>query len=78
MERNMKKTKKMLKVEEDYHIDLERDLPEMITEEGMTHTADTLGISKATLGYWLLKFGFETKRVCLRPGEKLEIKREVD
>ena len=38
-------------------------------------TADELGVSKATLGYWLLKLGISVRRVALAPGETLEVKR---
>ncbi len=69
-----RKTKKMIAVEEEFGL-LEKILPEMVTEEGLSRTADTLGVSKATLGYWLLKLGINVRRVALAPGETLEIKR---
>ena len=70
-----RKTKKMVAVEERFHQPLEKILPEMVTEEGLSHTADQLGVSKATLGYWLLKLGINVRRVALAPGETLEVKR---
>ncbi len=70
-----RKTKKMVAVEERFHQPLEKLLPEMVTEEGLSHTADQLGVSKATLGYWLLKLGINVRRVALAPGETLEVKR---
>ena len=70
-----RKTKKMVAVEERFHQPLEKILPEMVTEQGLTHTADQLGVSKATLGYWLLKLGINVRRVALAPGETLEVKR---
>ena len=70
-----RKTKKMLAVEERFHQPLERILPEMVTEQGLTASADYLGVSKATLGYWLLKLGINVRRVALAPGETLEVKR---
>ena len=54
---------------------LERMLPDMINDIGLTGTARDLGISKATLGYWVLKLRIEVLRVALAPGETLEIKR---
>ena len=54
---------------------LERLLPEMVNEKGLSATADELGVSKATLGYWLLKLGINVRRVALAPGETLEVKR---
>ncbi len=41
----------------------------------MSATADYLGVSKATLGYWLLKLDIIVRRVALAPGETLEVKR---
>ena len=70
-----RKTKKMVAVEERFHQPLEKLLPEMVTEEGLSHTAEQLGVSKATLGYWLLKLGINVRRVALAPGETLEVKR---
>ena len=70
-----RKTKKMSAVEGQFHQPLEKMLPEMVTERGLSATADELGVSKATLGYWLLKLGINVKRVALAPGETLEVKR---
>ncbi|MBG95007.1 MAG: hypothetical protein CL793_07115 [Chloroflexi bacterium] len=64
-----KKTKLMTKVEERFQRPLESLLPEMVNELGLSAAADKLGISKATLGYWLLKFGIDVRRVALAPGE---------
>jgi len=71
-----KKTKKMVAVEEKFSQPLEKILPEMVTEQGLSATADYLGVSKATLGYWLLKLGITVRRVALAPGESLEVKRK--
>ncbi len=71
----MKKTKKMLLCEERNHIKLERDLPSMLNELGLSHTADRIGVSKATLGFWLLKMGIQIKRVAVSPGERVEVTR---
>lgn len=70
-----RKTKKMVAVEERFNQALEKMLPEMVTDQGLSATADQLGVSKATLGYWLLKLGINVKRVALAPGETLEVKR---
>ena len=71
----VRKTKKMTAVEDRFHQPLEKMLPMMVTDYGLTGTADQLGVSKATLGYWLLKLGINVRRVALAPGETLEVKR---
>ena len=70
-----KKSKMMAAVEAKFHQPLERILPEMVTDQGLSATADELGVSKATLGYWLLKLGINVRRVALAPGETLGVKR---
>ena len=70
-----RKTKKMIVVEEQFSQSLESMLPEMVTERGLSATAEYLGVSKATLGYWLLKLGINVERVALSPGEYIEVKR---
>ena len=71
-----RKTKLMQRVERDHDgRPLEGLLPEMVNELGLSGTADELGVSKATLGYWLLKLGINVRRVALAPGETLEVKR---
>jgi hypothetical protein len=70
-----RKTKLMQRVEKEFQRPLERLLPEKVNEIGLSSTADELGVSKATLGYWLLKLGINVQRVALAPGETLEIKR---
>ena len=65
----------MQRVERDHQRPLESLLPEMVNERGLSSTADDLGVSKATLGYWLLKLGISVRRVALAPGETLEVKR---
>lgn len=65
----------MQTVERKYRRSLEDLLPEMVNEYGLSETAERLGLSKATLGYWLLKFQIRVERVALRPNEEIEIKR---
>ena len=73
-----KKSQMMLEVESTHNNQpLERILPDMINDIGLTETAKELGISKATLGYWNLKLGIDVRRVALAPGETLEIKRQT-
>lgn len=71
----VRKTRLMHEVEEKHGRALERLLPEMVNEFGLSDTAARLGVSKATLGYWLLKLGINVRRVALAPGETLEVKR---
>jgi transcriptional regulator with GAF, ATPase, and Fis domain len=70
-----RKTRLMHEVEEKNGRSLERLLPEMVNEHGLSETATRLGVSKATLGYWMLKLGINVRRVALAPGETLEVKR---
>jgi hypothetical protein len=70
-----RKTRLMQTVEDRFKQPLERLLPEMINDQGLTATALELEVSKATLGYWLLKLGINVRRVALAPGESLEVKR---
>ena len=70
-----RKTPKMLVAEKRLRRPLESALPEMVNEMGLTGAAKRLGVSKATLSYWLLKLGIEVRRVALAPGETIEIKR---
>ena len=69
------KTKKMVVVEQEWKERLETLLPKMVTARGLSRTADQLGVSKATLGYWLLKLGIKVKRVALGPGDTLTLER---
>ena len=70
-----RKTKKMIAVEERFRQPLEKMLPEMVTEQGLSATADYLGVSKATLAYWLLKFRIDVRRVALAPGDTTHVTR---
>lgn len=73
---NFKKTKMMKAKEEEFGGKLEDILPGMIEAEGMSQTADRLGINKATFGYWMLKLNIKTARVVLLPGEKVVVQRK--
>ena len=66
----------MLKVEEEYKRPLERLLPELVNEIGLSAAARQLGVSNATVGYWLLKMNIQIQRVAVSPCETLEIKRQ--
>ena len=72
-----RKTNLMLRVEKEFDRPLERLLPELVNEQGLTATADAIGVSKATLGYWMLKLGINVRRVAVALGQVLEIKRSA-
>jgi len=81
-----RKTNLMQRVEREARGEkLETLLPRRINAIGLSATADELRISKATLGYWLLKLGITVQRVAvvaeetlwrvvLAPGETLWIR----
>ncbi len=70
-----RKTKLMLRVEKEHERPLEELLPDRVNEIGLSATADELGVSKATLGYWLLKLGISVRRIAVSPNEVVEIRR---
>ena len=47
----------------------------MVNEHGMSHAASELGVSTATLGYWMLKLGIRYRRVAVTADETIEVKR---
>ena len=75
---SFKKTAKMLQVERKIRRPLERAVPELVNEHGLTGAGKRLGISKATLSYWMLKLGIQMRHVALAPGETIEVKRTSD
>ena len=68
-----RKTKQMLRVEAEQGERLEDLLPRLIDERGQSGAADYLDVSKATVGYWLLKLGISIARVAVAPGDTLTI-----
>ncbi|MBI2165169.1 MAG: hypothetical protein HYU29_02045 [Chloroflexi bacterium] len=73
-----RKTKLMANVEQKFNRPLERLLPSMVNDLGLSATAEELGVSKATLGYWLLKLGIQVRRIALSPGQEIEVKSRVE
>tara|TARA_Y100000310_G_scaffold161557_2_gene161432 strand:- start:2781 stop:2993 length:213 start_codon:yes stop_codon:yes gene_type:complete len=65
----------MKRVEEAFDEKLETLLPRLINSDGMSETADQIGTSKSSLGYWCLKLGIEVRRVALAPGETVQIRK---
>ena len=70
-----RKTKLMLRVERERGRPLEELLPERVNDVGLSATAEELGVSKATLGYWLLKLGISVRRIAVSPDEVVEIRK---
>ncbi len=71
----IKKTKLMRNVEEKHGQPLESLVPHLVNEVGMSRAATQLGVSPATLGYWMLKMGIQYRRVALADGETIEVRR---
>lgn len=70
-----RKTGKMLAVEKKFRQPLEQLIPQKVNDLGFSEAAKYLGLSKATLGYWMLKLQIRIERVALGPNETIEIKR---
>lgn len=73
--RRVRKTKLMLQVEEKFQRPLERLLPEMVNQHGLSHAATELGLSTPTMSYWMLKLGISYRKVALTAQETIEVKR---
>lgn len=59
----MKKTPKMFQVQRENGGELiETLVPRVVEEKGVTQAAKDLGISKATMSYWILKLGLSYER----------------
>jgi hypothetical protein len=56
----MRKTKAMLRVEEEFGQPLEILLPFYLNTEGLVGTAELLNVAQATVGYWNLKLGISS------------------
>ncbi len=72
----IKKTKLMRSVEEKQGRPLENLVPDLVNQLGMSRAATQLGVSPATLGYWMLKMGIQYRRVALADGETIEVRRQ--
>lgn len=73
----IRKTPLMKSVERDWDTQLEVLLPRMVADVGASQTADSLGVSPATIALWLGKMGCTTQTVVLAPGQTVEIKDPV-
>ena len=70
-----RRTKLMRQVEDKFQRPLESLVPELVNQHGLSHAAAELGVSPATLGYWMLKMGIRYRRVALTADETIEVKR---
>ncbi len=71
----VRKTKLMKEVESKFQRPLENLLLDLVNQHGLSHAASKLGVSKATIGYWMLKLGMRYRRVAVTANETLEVKR---
>lgn len=71
----VRKTKLMKEVESKFQRPLESLLLELVNQHGLSHAATELGVSTATVGYWMLKLGIRYHRVAVTANETLEVKR---
>ena len=68
-------TKRMKVAEEKLGAPLDATLQQLFNDTGsLSLTAEYLEVSKATLGYWLLKFGFRVRKVVVASDETLIIR----
>ena len=70
-----KKTKLMLRVEQQIGQPLETALPRLISEQGVTDTASQLRVSKATINYWMMKLNIHVQRIAITREDSIIVKR---
>ncbi len=75
MEARVRKTKLMKEVEAKFQRPLESLVLDLVNQHGLSHAASELGVSTATVGYWMLKLGIRYRRVAVTADETLEVKR---
>lgn len=68
-----RKTKLMARVEDQFERSLEALIPELVNEHGLTDAAALMGISKAGLGYWMLKMGITIQRVAVPADVSIQV-----
>ncbi len=71
----VRRTKLMRQVEDKFQRPLETLVPELVNQHGLSHAAAEMGVSPATLSYWMLKMGIRYRRVALTADETIEVKR---
>lgn len=73
----MQKTKLILRAEQQIGQPIETALPRLINSQGITDTAAQLGVSKATINYWMLKLNIQVQRIALMPDDTIIVKRSA-
>ena len=63
----------MARVEEKFEQSLETLIPELVNEHGLTDAAELMGISKAGLGYWMLKMGISIQRIAVPSDRSIQV-----
>ncbi len=63
----------MLDAESRLERDLEEAIPLYINRDGMTKAAERIGVSKATLNYWMLKLGIRHQYIAVPPGQSVTL-----
>ncbi len=73
----VRKSERMKQIEEKYHRPIDKLLREMYNEEkkNLPEIAAVLGVSRSTVYYWLLRYGFKLERMALTQDETLEVKK---
>lgn len=73
----VRKSERIKQIEEKYKRPIEKLLRDMYNEEGKTLPAMALelGVSRSTVYYWLLRYGFKLERRALTQDETLEVKK---
>lgn len=71
-------TKLMLRLEEKHQKQFPELLVDAVNTEGFTKTVKSFGVSKATLNYWLMKYGYQCRLVCVRRGRVYDVKEYDD
>ena len=71
------KTKLMFRFDQEISQPIETPLPRLINRQGIADTAAQLGVSKATINYWMLKLSIPVQRTALMPDETIIVKRSA-
>lgn len=73
----IRKSKLMLGIEAALGSSIDKLIVDRLRDQTMEEVASSWGISKATLGYWMLKLNIRVERVVLRPNEEIVVRYKV-